>query len=163
MYTHTCVYINVYAYIYIDTYTYIYIHMHMHTYTHTCTHTYICMYMHTYTQIYTHTYSMYICTHASTPGTMAWQRLREKPDTKPGSSTHLPVRAAHDTLTTARHPDYTGSSILVRDQSNRSMAAPATEIMSQNRVHIPAIFPPFLNVSFARNDFAPMSHHKQSQ
>jgi len=33
--------------------------------------------------------------------------------------------AAHHAITTARHPDYTRSSVLVRDQSTRSMAAPA--------------------------------------
>jgi len=51
MYTHTRVYINVYAYIYTDTHIYIYIHIHMHLYTHTCTHIYIRMHMHTYAQI----------------------------------------------------------------------------------------------------------------
>ena len=35
---------------------------------------------------------MYICTHASTPGTTVRQRLREKPDLTPGSSSLLPVR-----------------------------------------------------------------------
>jgi hypothetical protein len=51
MYTHTRVYINVYAYIYTDIHTYIYIHIHMHLYTHTCTHIYIRMHMHMYAQI----------------------------------------------------------------------------------------------------------------
>ena len=57
MYTHMCVYINVYAYIYTDRHTYIYIHTHIYIYTHACTHIYIrikatsIMYMHTYTQI----------------------------------------------------------------------------------------------------------------
>ena len=44
--------------------------MHIHTYMHACTHTYI--------HKYAHTYNMYICTHASTPGTTALQRLREE-------------------------------------------------------------------------------------
>jgi len=113
-------------------YTYIYtcIYMHKYKYIHVCTYV--------YTHIYTHTYHMYICTHASTPGTTAWQRLREKPDLKLGSSTLLPVRAAHRAITTARHPDYTRSYVLVRDHT-RSMTAPAgaTEILSRNRVHIP--------------------------
>jgi len=153
----------------------------MHTYTYTYTHAYIyictCLYIYIHTRTYTHTYNMYICTHASTPGTTAWQQLRDKPDLKPGSSTLLPVRcnpegshlpwpaaqllvleerqisveqpqptAAHHTITTARHPDYTGSSILVRDQSTRSMAAQAAGHGDhvRNRDHIPAIFLPFL-------------------
>ena len=51
MYTHTCMYINVYAYIYTDIHIYIYIHIHMHLYTHICTHIYMCMHMHTYVQM----------------------------------------------------------------------------------------------------------------
>ena len=51
MYTHTCAYINVYAYIYTDIHVHMYIHIHMHLYTDTCTHIYIRMHMHTYTQI----------------------------------------------------------------------------------------------------------------
>ena len=113
MHTHT--YTRVYTCIRIH----IHIHMHMYTYIHVCTYTYIHIYAHTHTHIYTHTYNMYICTHASTHGMTAWQRLREKPDLKPGSSTLLPVYAAHHTITTAHHPDYTRSSVLVRDQSIR--------------------------------------------
>ena len=103
---------------------------------------------------------MYICTHASTFGTTAWKQLHGKPDLKPGSSTLLPVRAAHHTITTACHPDFIHSSVMVRDQSTRSLAAPAvghgrdmisyfwtwfhiSEITFTIRVHILAIFPPF--------------------
>ena len=68
----------IHAYVYIYTYTYIY------KYVHFCTSTYI--------HIYTHTYNMYICTHASMPGSTVWQRLREKPHLKPKSSILLPVR-----------------------------------------------------------------------
>ena len=138
-------------------YTYIYTCIYMHTYTYSYTHAYVyvhtCLNIYIHTHIYTHTYDMHTCTHASTPGTTAWQRLREKPDLEPGSSTLLPVRcnldlecpaaqllvleeqrisveqpqptAAHHTITTARHPDYTCLSVLVWDQSTRSMAAPA--------------------------------------
>ena len=128
----------------------------MHTYTYTHTHAYMyiyiytCLYIYIHTHIYTHTHDMYICTHASMPGTTAWQRLRSKPDLKPGGSilvlarcnlegSHLPwpaaqllvleerqisaehwqpqPTAAHHTVTTARPPDYTRSSVLVRNQS----------------------------------------------
>ena len=53
-------------------YTYTYTYTHAYIYIYTCPHTY------THTHIYTHTYQMYICTHASTPGTTARQRLREE-------------------------------------------------------------------------------------
>ena len=117
--------------------------MHTYTYTYTHAYIYICTCLNIYihTHIYTNTYDMHICTYASTPGTTTWQRLREKPDLEPGSSTLLPVRcnpdlewpaaqllvleeqrisveqpqptAAHHTITTARHPDYTRLSALV--------------------------------------------------
>jgi len=155
-----------------------YIHAYVYIYIHTCKYIHsTCLYIYIHARTYTHTYDMYICPHASTPGTTAWQRLREKPDLNPGSSTLLPVRcnpegshlpwpaaqllvleerrisveqpqptAAHHTITTARHPDYTRSSVLVRDQSSRSMAAPAAGHGDhvRNRDHIPAIFLPFL-------------------
>ena len=84
-------------------------HLYTDTYTHAYIYIYTCLYMYIHTHIYTHTYNMYICTHASTLGTTAWQRLREKPNLKPGSSTLFPVCAAHHTITTARRPDYTRS------------------------------------------------------
>jgi len=131
--------------------TYIYTCIYMHTYTHTYTHAYIyiytCLYTHIHTHIYTHTYDMYICTHTSTPAMTAWQRLREKPDLKPRSSTLLPVRTAHHTITTGRHPDYTCSSVLVRDQPIRSMAVPAAghgrSCAEIGFTFLPFKFPPF--------------------
>ena len=120
------------------------IHDCTYTYTHAYIYIYTCLYIHIHTHIYTHTFNMYICAQASMPRMMAWQRLREKPDLKPGSSSLLPVRAAHHTITTARHPDYTRSSVLVRDQSIRSITVPAAGHGDhvRNRVYIPAIFPP---------------------
>jgi len=54
----------------------------MHVFTHTCTHAdiyiYACSYTHVHTHVHAHTYNMYICKHASTPGTTALQRLREE-------------------------------------------------------------------------------------
>jgi len=63
---HIHMYINAYIYIYIH--TCIYIHIYMSAHIHTYTHTHIC----------THTYKMYICTHASTPGTTVRQRTCEE-------------------------------------------------------------------------------------
>ena len=60
------------------TYTYIYMHVYTHTYTHADIYIYACSYTHIHTQIHALTYNMYICTHASTPGTTALQRLREE-------------------------------------------------------------------------------------
>ena len=62
IYTHTCIYMHVYT----------------HTYTHADTYIYASSYTHIHTCIYTHTYNMYVCTHASTPGTTALHRLREE-------------------------------------------------------------------------------------
>jgi len=63
-------------------YTYIYtrIYIHTNTYTHAHAYTYIHARLYTYIHTHTcaHTYSIYICTHASTPGTKALQRLREE-------------------------------------------------------------------------------------
>ena len=54
--------------------------MHANKYTYTHAYTYINARLYTYihTHTYAHTYNMYICTHASTPGTEAFQRLREE-------------------------------------------------------------------------------------
>ena len=52
--------------------------MYIHTYTHADIYIYACSYTHIHTHIYAHTYNMYICTHASTPGTTVLQRLQEK-------------------------------------------------------------------------------------
>jgi len=61
---HMCIHAYIYIYIHTCTYIHIYMSTHIHTYTHT--------------HIHTHTYKMYICTHASTPGTTARQRTREE-------------------------------------------------------------------------------------
>jgi len=65
---------------YAYTYTYTYVETHTYTYTYTHAHIHICTCPHTYshTHIYTHTYKVYICTHASTPGTTAQQQTREE-------------------------------------------------------------------------------------
>ena len=68
MHKYAYTYIYICIYMYINTYT----HAHAYTYMHARLDTYI----HTHT--YAHTYSMYICTHASTPGTKALQRLRQE-------------------------------------------------------------------------------------
>ena len=54
--------------------------LHTNTYTQADAYTYIhvCLYTYIHTHIYAHTYNMYICTHASTPGTKALQQLREE-------------------------------------------------------------------------------------
>ena len=64
------------AYTYV--YTCIYMHVYTHTHTHADVHIYACSYTHIHTHIYAHTYNMYICIHASTPGTIALQQLREE-------------------------------------------------------------------------------------
>jgi len=61
------------AYTYI--YTCIYMHAYTYTYTYADIHIYACSYTLIHTHTYTDTYNMYICTHASTPGTTALQRL----------------------------------------------------------------------------------------
>jgi len=62
------------------TYTHVYkrIHIHIHTHMHIYIYIYTCPRTYTYTHIYTHTYKIYICTHASTPGTTARQQMREE-------------------------------------------------------------------------------------
>jgi len=59
-----------------------------------------------------------------------------------------PPQAAHYAITTAWRSDNTRSSALVRSQSTKFMARPSREreSMLQNRIHISAIFPPFLQV-----------------
>jgi len=64
--------INMYTHTYTHVYICIQIHIHMHIHKHTYMHVY------THTRTYAHTYNMYICTHASTPGTKELQRLREE-------------------------------------------------------------------------------------
>jgi len=66
MHTHT--HTHVYKHIDVQIHT----HMHIYTYIHVCTHTHI----HIYTQ--THTKCTYE-THASMPGTTAWQRTCKEP------------------------------------------------------------------------------------
>jgi len=62
-------------------------HTCTYTYTHAYSYIYTCPHTYTHTHIYTHTYKMYICTHASTPGTTV--RLREMPDLTHRSSVRL--------------------------------------------------------------------------
>ena len=136
---------NMHTHTYTHVYTCIRIRIHIHM--HICIYTYSCLYIYIHTHIYTHTHDMYICTHACMPGTTAWQRLCEKPDLQLAhlpvrcnpEGSHLPwpaaqllvleerrisaehwqpqLTAAHNTVTTARPPDYTRSSVLVRNQS----------------------------------------------
>ena len=56
------------------------INANMYMYIHTCTYIYIytCLHIYTHTHICTHTYKIYICMHASTPGTTSRQQTREK-------------------------------------------------------------------------------------
>ena len=94
------------------TYTYIYTHAHIYMYT--------CLYIYIHTDMYTHTYDMYICTHASTPGTTAWQRLREKPDLEPGSSTLLSVRCDPE----GSHLQWPAAQLLVLEEQQISVEQP---------------------------------------
>jgi len=68
---------------YTNIYTCIYMHTHIHTRTHASINKSACSYTYMHTHIHTHTHNIYICTHASAPGTTALQRLREKPDLTP--------------------------------------------------------------------------------
>jgi len=140
---------NMHAHTYTHVYTCmripIHIHMLIYTYMHVCTHTYI--------RMYTHTYNMYICTYTSTPGTIALQGLREKPDLKPRKLRTSPLEtvvpppcdeicltrndglvqkqtqptAAHHTITKARCLDYNCSYALVRSRSTLFMAYPSCQ------------------------------------
>jgi len=56
----------------------IHIHMCINAYIYTCTYIYIHMSAHIHAYTYIHTYKMYICTHASTPGTTAKHETREE-------------------------------------------------------------------------------------
>jgi len=67
---------HVFAYMYIH--ACVYMHVYDNTYAHADIYIYACSYTHIHTYIYTHTYNMYICMHASTPGTTALQQLREE-------------------------------------------------------------------------------------
>jgi len=139
--------------------------MHIYTYIHVSAHT--CM--HTYT----HTYNMYICTHANTSETTMRQRMCRKPDltSQPppislsaaespwpfvASSCLFPRKtekrrkpqptAAHDTITTTRHPDYNCSSALVRSRSTQFMALPSCEPQRQHPNWNEVAFLPFWRV-----------------
>jgi len=65
---------HVYTYIY----TCIYMHVYTLTYTHADIYIYACSYTLIHTHIYAYAHNMYICTHASTPGMTALQRLRQE-------------------------------------------------------------------------------------
>jgi hypothetical protein len=73
------------------TYTHVYKYIHIHIYTRLHIYTYLYVRTHAHIHIYhgTHTYKVYICTHASTPGTTAQQQLHEKPDLTPRNSALL--------------------------------------------------------------------------
>ena len=58
-------------------------HAYTYTYSHADTYIYACSHTHIHTHTYTHKYKIYICTHASTPGTTALQGLRERPNLTP--------------------------------------------------------------------------------
>ena len=64
-------------------------HMYTYTYTHAYTYIYTCPYTYIHIHKYIHIFNMYICTHASTPGTTAQQQLHEKPDLTPRNSALL--------------------------------------------------------------------------
>jgi len=70
--------LKIYAQTCIRIYIHTYIHACVYPYTYTCRYTHMHVHTHTNTRIYAHTYNMYICIHASTPGTIALQRLREE-------------------------------------------------------------------------------------
>ena len=72
IYAQICIHIHIHIHMCINAYIYIYIHTCIYIHI-SCPHTY------THTHIYTHAYKMYICTHASTSGTTARQRTRDKP------------------------------------------------------------------------------------
>ena len=133
-------------YIYIHTYAYAHIctRIHIHTNTHahrrhcttrqrvaTETHN-LCTNMHTHT--YTHVYTC-IRTHLHM---------------------HIYTHVHVCTYTHIRHPDYTRSFVLVWNlPPDPSPLRPrATKIMLRDRIHFPAIFPPFLirNVFVYDND-----------
>jgi hypothetical protein len=64
LYSHVCLYVNVYIYIYI--YIYIYTHTYTHTHTHIYIYIYVCLYMHLhahtcmYEYTHTHIYHIYV-------------------------------------------------------------------------------------------------------
>jgi len=88
----------------VHTHTYAHVYACMRISIHIVTHAYIyiyaCSYTHIHTHIYTHTYNMYMCTHVSTPGTTALQRLREKPDLTPRKLRTSPLEVVVPPLST---------------------------------------------------------------
>ena len=78
---------------YTHVYTRIYMHAYTYTYTYADIYIYVYSYTHIHTHIYAHTYNMYMCTYTSTPGTLALQRLREKPDLTPRKLRTFPLEA----------------------------------------------------------------------
>ena len=147
-YIYTCIYIHIYMFVHVHTYTYIYTHIR-HVHMHTRKHTWNDGVAATAREARLEARKLH-------PSPCPLQSSRESPSVATAQLLVLEERrisvekpqptAAHHTITTARHPDYTRSSILVRDQSTRSMAAQAAghEDHVRNRDHIPAIFLPFL-------------------
>ena len=138
MHTHT------YTHVHTCICIHIHIHMHVCTYIHVCTYTYIYIYTHTHTTCtYEHTQARLERRRGSDcarleasklhPSPCPLQSGRKSPSVATAQLLVLEERrisvekpqptAAHHTITTARHPDYTRSSVPVRDQSTRSMAA----------------------------------------
>jgi len=161
-YIYTCIYMHTYAYTYTHAYIYIYtclyINIHKHIYTHTYE-MYICTHARTpgttawrkaqleATKLFPPPCPLQSGRESPSMASSLIDRSRGTTDKRRTTTTNRSSSHHNDSTPPRLQCHYTRSSVLVRNQSAQSMAAPAAghpirDHAPRNRGHVPAIFPP---------------------